>query len=149
MSRINLNQAGDTIVEVMIASAVVGLVIVGAFRSANFSAGAVQRAKERAEAVKVTESQIELIRDAVIAGAPAVTGSDFCVWFDASPSVMESKRASAPSAECSFDALGSNPNGRYKVSVDESGGKYTISTTWDALGAGQIDSIVMYYSIGS
>jgi type II secretory pathway pseudopilin PulG len=146
MPSLKLNQVGDTIVEVLIASAVVGLVITGAFRSANFSAAAVQRSRERTEAVKVTESQIELIREAVISGSPDTSGASFCIWYDTATS--EFKKGSAPSTECTFDHNG-NVDGRYNVSVENAAGKYTISTTWDAFGLDQTDSIVMYYSAGS
>lgn len=57
-----LDQTGDTIVEVLLAMAIVGLVLGGAFVSANHSLANSRQAQERGEALKIAESQIEQIK---------------------------------------------------------------------------------------
>jgi Tfp pilus assembly protein PilV len=59
MSHILHSQAGDTIVEVLIAIVVVGSVLVGAFAISNVSLRQVQMAQERSEAQKIAESSVE------------------------------------------------------------------------------------------
>lgn len=58
----NLNQAGDTIVEVLIAMAVVSLVLGGAYATANRSFLSIKLAQERSEALKLAEDQLEQLR---------------------------------------------------------------------------------------
>lgn len=53
------NNRGDTIVEVLIAMAVVAVVLGGAYSSANKSFANTRAAQERGEALKVAESQLE------------------------------------------------------------------------------------------
>ncbi|MCA9342582.1 hypothetical protein KC950_01020 [Candidatus Saccharibacteria bacterium] len=57
------NIRGDTIVEVMIALAVLGFIIVGAYSIASRSLNATRIAQERGEATKIAEGQLEAIRD--------------------------------------------------------------------------------------
>lgn len=57
-----LRQAGDTMVEIMIALAVVSLLIGGAMASSRESLRSTQRAAERSEAQKIAESQVEQLR---------------------------------------------------------------------------------------
>ena len=54
-----LNQAGDTILEVLIAIAVVGLVLGLSYTSVNRSLKATRASQERGEAIKIAESQLE------------------------------------------------------------------------------------------
>lgn len=57
-----LQQAGDTIVEVLFAVAVVGLTIASAYGIASLSLQNARQAQERGEALKIAEGQIEAIR---------------------------------------------------------------------------------------
>jgi type II secretory pathway pseudopilin PulG len=57
-----LNQIGDTIVEVLIAIAIISLVLTGAFMSAQQSLTGNRKSQERVEALKVAEEQLELLR---------------------------------------------------------------------------------------
>lgn len=73
MSR--LNQAGDTIVEVLVAMLVVSVVMAGAFVSTRRSSTATRRSEERVEGLKTAEEQVERLK--VLAGDPADNGSLF------------------------------------------------------------------------
>lgn len=75
-----LNTRGDTIVEVMIAIAIVSVVLAGGFASTRNSVNATRTAQEQGEALKLAESQVEQIKASVSAGTPDVIGaSDFCI----------------------------------------------------------------------
>lgn len=80
---IKLHQTGDTIVEVLIAIAIVGTVLAGAFASSNRSLQSNSRSQERAEALRVAEQQLELLQSAVADNPVVLTGrEDFCVAND-------------------------------------------------------------------
>lgn len=61
----HLKNTGDTIVEVLIAMAVVSLVLAGAYTSTRKSANATRTAQEQGEALKLAESQVEQIKVAL------------------------------------------------------------------------------------
>jgi prepilin-type N-terminal cleavage/methylation domain-containing protein len=58
----NLSNRGDTIVEVLIAIAIVSVILVGAFVTSNKSTQAVRNSQEHAEAAQLLKSQIEQAR---------------------------------------------------------------------------------------
>lgn len=58
-------QRGDTIIEVMLAMAVIGMVLGVAYGIANRSVAIGRSAQERSEALKFAESQVELIKQYV------------------------------------------------------------------------------------
>lgn len=72
--------SGDTIVEVLVAIAIVGAVLAGAYTSTRRSANATRTAQEQGEALKLAESQVEQIKIAIDANTPNVTGAgNFCI----------------------------------------------------------------------
>ena len=60
-----LSQTGDTIVEVLVAIAVAGAVLGGAYSLINANVKSNQLAQERSNAVKIAESQVERLRSYV------------------------------------------------------------------------------------
>ena len=57
-------QAGDTIVEVLIAMTIVSLVLAGAYASSNRNIRSTLDAQEHGQALKLAESQVEYLRSA-------------------------------------------------------------------------------------
>lgn len=57
-----LKQRGDTMVEVMICLAILGLMLVSAYTLTNRNRTTSQEAQERSQAVKISEEQLELLR---------------------------------------------------------------------------------------
>ncbi len=98
MSLKRLNMRGDTIIEVMIVLAVLGLAISISYSTANRSLLNTRQAQENSEATKVLQSQIEGIR---ILGAngptdpadpllnPYTHGVPFCIKGGATPVLAE------------------------------------------------------------
>ncbi len=75
-----LSSKGDTIVEVLIAIAIVSVVLAGAFAATRRSANATRTAQEQGEALKLAESQVELIKGAASSGNPnVISTNDFCI----------------------------------------------------------------------
>lgn len=57
-----LNQAGDTIVEVLIATTILAFVLTGAYESAQYSLNNIINAKNRVSALNIATSQIESLK---------------------------------------------------------------------------------------
>ena len=74
-------QAGDTIVEVVIAITVVSSVLTGAFIVTNNSTKGVRDAEEHAQALQLVQGQVELLRAAAShsGGLPTDLSAPFCL----------------------------------------------------------------------
>jgi Tfp pilus assembly protein PilV len=81
MSKLHRNSAGDTIVEVLIAVAVVSLVLGAAFAVVNRTLHNAQQAREHTEALNLLQGQLERVKAlSKIPGNTVFTGSAvFCV----------------------------------------------------------------------
>jgi prepilin-type N-terminal cleavage/methylation domain-containing protein len=129
-------QAGDTIVEVLIAIAVVGTILMGAYITTNSNTASTQDAQERTQALQVATSQVEYLRAAGSlsadcfnsAGQPAshVAGNDSCV--------VKSDGNQAPTGfqpAYSIDITGGNP--------------YTVTVTWDSITGHGRNNVTLFY----
>ena len=56
------NERGDTIIEVLMCILVISMILAGAFASTNKNLQSVRDSQERAQAVKIAESQLERLR---------------------------------------------------------------------------------------
>lgn len=78
-----LNQAGDTIVEVLIVIVVIGSVIAGGYKVAVASLQSTQLSQERAYALKIAEGQVERLKAAAETNPAILTNNagalGFCV----------------------------------------------------------------------
>ena len=76
-------EQGSTIVEVLVTLLIIGIVLAAGLAAANRTTEGVQQSHERAEALKVTESQVEQLRDMSQADTDGITSSDnrviFCI----------------------------------------------------------------------
>lgn len=118
-------QQGDTIVEVLIAIAIVSLTLTGAYVSVNRSSNTTRTAQERGEALKWAETQIEQIKasDANLADAAYAS---FC--FDANLTLQKTTTPCVASGSIPYGAIiKQNPVGT---------GNFSVVVTWDALNTG-------------
>jgi len=134
---LNLSQTGDTIVEVLLAIAVVSTVLGGAFVSTNHSLRGAQVSQERGEALKLTEAQLELLKAALKdpLTAPQVLAAvgDFC---------LNDSLAPRTDGTCSQGPAGT---GRYRVALNRSGDTYVASARWDKAGGGLQEQVRITY----
>lgn len=120
----NRNQSGDTIVEVMLVVAILGLTFGAAYSIASASVAKTRNAQEHAEALQYLNSQVELMRStpADRIGAAASFGA-FCI------ELPTGTPRNTPHPSCSF-----GPGGRYVVQInyDEASGQnvYTFQVDW-------------------
>lgn len=133
-------QTGDTIVEVLIAIAVVSLLLTAAYASANHNVAALQDTQEHTEALKLVQSQVELLR------ANGDPGGD----------CFKSSGVSGVGPDCIVDSNGTpNANGPFKLSIDPATtycqndpNSYAISATWDGLlGSTTPNNVTLCYRI--
>lgn len=138
-----LKSSGDTIVEVLLAIAVLGAVLSGAYVSASHSQKNIRQAQERGEALQFVQAQQELIKDMAAndlkSGALFSESLPFCV--------NNSYNIETILANCRFGT-----DGRYGVNVlrtgnPASGHLFTVTAVWDnVIGSGE-DNITSSYRI--
>lgn len=147
------NQSGTTIVELLISVAVLGAVLVGGYSIATRSLNGVQVAKERTEALRLAEGQIEQIRGRVVKARsisdPSI--SDLVGRVDPFCVAVDSSVAPSSDPECSF-----GPDHRYRVEVVSSdspvsihGNKtaviFDVIVGWPRSGGGPDESLTLAY----
>lgn len=132
MIRVARNNKGDTIVEVLIAIAISGLILAGSFVSANRSSQITRTAQERGEALKIAEAQVERIR----IGAATLPAPPFCFKADGS-------LGGTPT--CGIQPYGAGGL-TYTAGITGGGGtnSYKIIVTWEALRGG-INTVELGY----
>ncbi len=134
MSR--LNDAGDTIVEVLIAITIVGLVLLAAYQSVGRSTRAIQDNQEHNQGLALAENQLEFLRS---------TGTiDTTTYQCFNPD--GSGPATAASNSCQVTPNG--PNGViFKIVVTSDPvitNQYDVSVDWDGL-LGSHAQVELYY----
>ena len=115
------SQAGDTIVEVLIALTILGLALSIAYATASRSLTAIRLANETSNATALAKSQVEQIRSAA-----SLPGIAFCF------STVPGNEGDQTTAN-----IGNNTDCQvspYKVKITSSGGVYTVNITWDSSG---------------
>ena len=158
--RVILGQAGDTIIEVLIAMSIVAMVLGGAYVSYTRNYNVAQSSKERDLALRVAETQVERIRgyktqfpkgsiannsclDASLANTtnsgslpPLTTDNLSGGGIYASPCVVNSDS----------DQYSSSPSGiQYSVNTEVSGNDYTVHVRWLRAGGGQNQETILKY----
>ena len=136
-------QAGDTIVEVIIAVVIVATVLTGAFLVTSRSTRAVRDSEEHAEALQLLQGQVELLRHAAATpgSLPAALNTPFCL-----------------SASAFFQPAGTNPqctvNNLYSLSITSpvsapaigSTTTFNLVATWIATN-GDTDNVLLSYKV--
>jgi type II secretory pathway pseudopilin PulG len=138
-----LNYRGDTIVEVMITLAILGLAFAISYASANRSLIVARNAEEHSEVNQYIQSQVELLRDGIggvhaYESNPDTAGLSFCMDSsnDMPTPALENDGVTA-TATCTMGLAG-----LYHASIDLNGtgngntdnSYYTVTMTWDGVG---------------
>lgn len=141
-----LRERGDTIVEVLIAIAVISLILGGAYVTTNHSLLATRDAQEHGDALKLVESQLEQLKGVVANDPNAVFGGgapgSFCVT-----GVTNIAVSSNPN--CIMDSSGTPTAGQpaYKIAITRSGNTFTVVNTWDSVQGSATARIQMKYRV--
>jgi type II secretory pathway pseudopilin PulG len=130
-----LGQTGDTIIEVLIAIAIISSVLVGAYALTNRSTASTQDAQERSQAVQLVEGQIENLRDLVSTGGTLPTGT-FCFAADGS---------TTQGTDCVMSPNGPNTEPAYTMAISHVADVYTIGAVWTGIMGNGQNNVTMYY----
>lgn len=146
------HERGDTIVEVLIAIAVVSMTLGGAYVTTNKSLRADRGAQERSNALKLVETQLESLKTLDGQNSTLITNpafNPFCV----TPTLTIANAAIGN--VCHFSANGTNNNTaepNFNISISVTGGgpifTYTINATWNGIESNSMDSLQMSYRLG-
>lgn len=142
-----LNQKGDTIVEVLLAIAIVSAVLGGAFVSVNNSYVGTRQSQERGEALKLLEGQLERLKEASRSSATDVyTGPNpFCIIPNPAP------LPASPLLVVADSNAGCQQGSRYRLSIrrGSDGSTFTARATWPASGSttGAQDEVTLTYRV--
>lgn len=131
MRRISLGQRGDTIVEVLIAVAIVSLVLTAAYALTNRNLQRIQAVQEQSYAQRLVEQQVEYLRASDSANRPSSSGQ---CYTDA--------HNLGSGAGCTVTSGGAS----YIRSISTADGTYTITVTWQTLGGGNA-TVTAYYRV--
>ena len=135
---LKLKQRGDTIVEVLIATAVVSLVLTGAMAVSNNSLKQIRAAQERSEAQAYAQSTVELLDGYTGQQQPLqqpLQQTPFCL------NIISGVITNSPvnNINCIF-------SDRYKqlVTYDQNKKSYTVTITWDGI-TGNQETLTLAY----
>ncbi|HEX5456625.1 MAG TPA: hypothetical protein VFW77_04675 [Candidatus Saccharimonadales bacterium] len=142
IKRIIKNKKGDTIVEVLIGIAVLGLVLSISYSLANRNTQYIQQSQERGEAQKISEAQLELLRNYLTPETDWSSAGYKC-FNDNSP-----PQPTATAAQCQKGTRDSGV-GRYRVRInyDSSTKTYTVNTTWSSLTSVPQQTLALSYKL--
>lgn len=145
------SQRGDTIIEVLIAMTVIGIVLGAAFGIANRALQTGRAAQEQTEALKVAESQLELMKAFLRSSNNNIQAfaAPFCIDRGASDPLAAAVATS--NAICNnIDPNGVSGSGLYSVSITEDLGTYKVAVSWTRVGTESDDpgQLVLYYRLG-
>ena len=141
-------QKGDTIVEVLLAMSVVGLVLGSSFGIANRSINLGRSAQERTVALKIAESQLEQLKALYRNGSTIPADNDFCI-------LSESFELIDSTTNPCTNKNSSGGDGLYTMVISSppsTGGSYKIYVTWDDISgrsSNEKNKVALYYRLGS
>jgi type II secretory pathway pseudopilin PulG len=151
-----LKQTGDTIVEVLIAMAVISLVLAGAFTTANRSSHNVRQAQERSEAIKYSEQQLEQLKALVKSNPSAVFSltTQTTLFCTSSTGLVPFTTGTLPARDSDTFSIypanckAGNIPGSYNLSIIRVGtNDFRVVARWNnAIGTGN-DEITMWYRL--
>jgi type II secretory pathway pseudopilin PulG len=157
-------QGGDTIVEVLIAIAVVSAVLGSAYAITNRNVQNSRQTQEHGQALKAAESQLELLKSFIADGKAAAlpaAGSNFCMYVDTVPNPDENKvglftgagtTIALPTVDANYPASCKIDEGisadRYMAGIkqDPTTLTYTVSIAWDGATGGR-DKVSLMYKV--
>lgn len=162
-----LNNTGDTIVEVLISVALVGVVLAGAYAAVISSLNASQQSLERSQAIKLLETQLERLKSLASTNYGLINGTNpsFCINGSMGKSdlsvvsingvglyadVLDSPPAGYYHPDCVLDSSSNIHSSTsrsiaYFVSIERTGtDNYTAMARWHRTGGGREEAKIVY-----
>jgi type II secretory pathway pseudopilin PulG len=158
---LKLRESGDTIIEVLLSMAVVSSVLSGAYVTVRRGLDNSRQAQERAEGLKVVESQLEQLKSSADSSnptspifAPTTSINDFCMGPGNVPINALAGAGRAPSLDAEtpdfsnyvMDCKLNGPPAGYNVSISRNANDFTVRSRWNKAGGGK-DQVQIIYRI--
>lgn len=146
-------QKGETIVEVLISMAVLGLILSASYGLANKSTLANRQSQERTEALNENSARLEQFKT-YLEDSGNIPGGTFCVYQDNTGALKTTTSGFVGGipANPDQDPLDSYPNqckagpdGRYNTSIRKNGETFIITTRWFQASGGGVDQLAIEY----
>jgi type II secretory pathway pseudopilin PulG len=164
LRRLSADRSGDTIIEVLVVLAVLGLAIGLAYATANRSLLNARQAQEHSEAAGLVEKQVENLRLLVSNSTAGNTDPTTNIFLTTTPFCVRDPNAAPPidttASDCNMSSAGSAVG--YKVfiyncdnqpAVDPcataipNSGTFAVQATWDDILGQGTDSVTMTYRL--
>jgi prepilin-type N-terminal cleavage/methylation domain-containing protein len=138
MLRLRKNQQGDTIVEVLIAIAVVSMVLVAAYVTTVHSVNTMEDTQEHSEALQLAQTQLEFLHNYNSSVTPVADGD--CFKADGT--------LTATASNCVVNASGTTTAPTlFTIKItNDSPPTYAVAVTWASLSqGGTTNDVTLYY----
>jgi len=146
-------ERGDTIVEVLIAVAVVALILAGAYVATNRSLLATRSSQERVSALKLAEAQIEQIKG--LAGSdpdqlftdsgPNTSPNPFCIAKSSGLPVAANNPACTVDISGAPASAGTEP--RFTISITRANNDFLLVERWEDVSGRVTDELQLRYRV--
>jgi type II secretory pathway pseudopilin PulG len=146
-------ERGDTVVEVLIAVAVVAVVLGGAYVTTNRNLLAVRSSQERVNALKLAESQIEQIKGLAATdpeklfttAGPNTSPNPFCIAKSSGLPVAADNAACA--VDLSGDPAPAGVEPRFSISITRTGNDFVLTERWTDVSGQVTDELQLRYRV--
>jgi prepilin-type N-terminal cleavage/methylation domain-containing protein len=146
MKKLRLSERGDTIVEVLIAIAVISLILGGAFVMTNRSLQGTRDAQERVNATKLVEGQVERVKSLAASDGDALFGAGvpatYCI--NGTGSVVDSTNAACAVGP---DGTPTTNEPKFQLSITRSGNTFAVRGTWTNVRGSAQNNVEMKYRV--
>lgn len=139
------NQVGDTIIEVMLATAVIGLVIGSSYATATKALRTGRFAQEQTEALKVAESQIEKLKYIASIGGSATPTQQIFATPTADFCVNDTFQV-LPAANAACRNINNLYNEKVTYSADSTD-TFVVAVTWQEIGDDNQGNVQIAYRL--
>lgn len=142
-------QAGDTIVEVLIAVAIISLILAISYATTTRNTRSIQDAQERSQAIQIAQRQIELLKGTK--GTPNQINTATQKCFSAADGAPKASNGVDGNDNCEVAADGSKVTTAgfepaYHIAITGSSSTvYKVTITWDSLLNSSKDKLSMFY----
>jgi Tfp pilus assembly protein PilV len=142
-----LSQSGDTIIEVLMAIAVISSVMGGAFVMTNRSLQNSRDSQERVNATKLVESQVEQVKNLASTNASQVFGAgvpaSFCI------SGATGLPVASTGAPCLVNTSGNATSNQpsFRLADSRSGNTFTFTATWTSVRGNAQNKVEIKYRV--
>lgn len=151
---INLEQRGDTIVEVLLSLVIVSSVLAGAYVTSNRSFRNSQQSQERGEAIKFVEAQLERLKAQSSSNGSVFTTANYCfnknngnlLPLAGTPNnnlLQDDFSTAVYPDECNFG----NVPGGYHMSVVQTNPIFTVRARWENVHGSGRDEVKITYKL--